>query len=315
MLRQSAYPEVVPEIHSLYLLLTNRCNLTCKHCCVWSSPKGHHGLRREEAQEILNDVVRLYGPIRLVLGGGEPLMRPGDALAILRHSTDLGMQSLLLTNAMLINDGIGRNLAGIEGLRIRVSVDGTTRERHDFIRGIGSFERTVSGIKRLVDFGYDSRKLEVGCTIYPGWEDEMENILRFCDELGITIIKLKALSKLGRATEFWTNIPTTKPDEDTQLYRNKLHSGIYERHKGQWKIEELNDISFGELNVYYDGNVYAYSFMGDEDRRNAYLGNLLDMPLEEVMNRTAISRSLVTKFLKYASGPARSLKCLNITRL
>ncbi|MEM5402248.1 radical SAM protein [Paraburkholderia unamae] len=293
--------------------MTNRCNLKCKHCCVWSGPDGDIGLKIEDVKGLLNDVVRLHGRIRLILGGGEPLMRPRDAIAILHYSMTLGMPSLLLTNAMLINKCLAQQLAGMQDLRIRVSIDGTTGKRHDLIRGAGSFVRTLRGIGVLIDAGYDLRKLEVGCTIYPGWEDEMDKILEFCDGLGITIIKLKALSKLGRATEYW-EIPISESDKDTEIYRQALDSGIYGKYKGEWKVEELNDISFGELNVYYDGGVYAYSFMGDADKSNAYLGNFLETPLEELLKQPDVSKSLVGKFLRYASGPGRSLRCLNLVR-
>lgn len=315
MLPKSPYPAVTPSIQSLYLVFTNKCNLTCKHCCVWSSPRGSHGLELPIAIRVIDDTVKLYGKVRMVLGGGEPLIRLHDALMLLKRSINYGMNTLLLTNGMLINARVAALLAQIDGLRIRISLDGTTKERHDFIRGAGSFDKTLEGIAHLKSSEYKFKNLEIACTIYPGWEDEMENILLFCEELEICTIKLKALSKLGRAIEFWPAIPVSTPDEDTRVYRERLGAGLYETYKERWNVVELNDFSFGELNVYYDGSVYAYSFMGDADQRNARLGNVRDSSLEDILRNESVSRAVVQKFLAHATGPRRSLQCLNLTRV
>lgn len=310
---ETDYPVISPKMEALYLLLTNRCNLVCKHCCVWSGPNEAPGLGVDEALGVVEQASKLFGPIRFILGGGEPLMRHQAAISLLERSTTLGMNSLLLTNGMFFSPTISAELARIPELRIRVSFDGTTPEAHDDIRGKGAFGRTMRGIEALRTAGYEIGRLEIAVTIYPGREAEMDNILDFADMLGVRKVKMKALSKLGRALEFWPNRPVSSPDADTDQYRRRLDGGYSASHQ-DWEITVNNDKSFGEINAYYDGSIYAYSFMGEQDQANAYLGNVRHQSLAEIFEPVAHSKSIVAKFLRHATGPSRSLRCLNMTK-
>lgn len=305
---------IKPTYQALFLLMTNRCNLICKHCCVWSEPKGHKGMTTDEAISVINQTQTIIGNHKFILSGGEPLLRANDAISILKHSLSLGNNTLLLTNGMLINDRIAAELSSLANLRIRVSLDGASKENHDYIRGAGSYEKTLKGIDRLINNGYNTELLEIGCTITPGKEYEMDDILKLAFEKGIKIVKLKAISKLGRAIDFWKNIPNTTPDIDTEGYRNRLLNGFDEENEKSWYIEDIDDTSFKELNVYYDGSVYAYSFIGDKDQENAYLGNIFNDSLNELLNSDKLSLSITRKFLQFSIGPSRSLRSVNVFR-
>ncbi len=266
----------------------------------------------DQAKNIIDQTQCIIGSHRFILSGGEPLIRPNDAISILEHSLTKGNNTLLLTNGMLITETIATKLSSLTNLRIRVSLDGSSEMNHDFMRGKGTFKKTLIGIDRLIKAGYNKKLLEIGCTIPPGNENEMDDILELAYQKGIETVKLKAISKLGRAIDNWKNIPTKSPDSDTEVYRSRLANGLNEFSKKHWHIEDIDDSSFKELNIYYDGAVYAYSFIGDKDQDNAYLGNVLHTPLQEILNSKKLGESVTKKFLQFSIGPTRSLRSVNV---
>ncbi len=141
----------------LWLYTNFHCNLACDYCAVASSP-------RAPARTLSVDVVRglvgqavAEGFTELYLTGGEPLLHP-DLPELLRLATD-ALPTVLLTNAMLLR---GRRLAGLAGLAgrpltIQTSLDGAVAATHDSHRGAGSWQRTIEGIRTLVDLGMPPR--------------------------------------------------------------------------------------------------------------------------------------------------------------
>lgn len=65
-------------IDVVYLLLTNRCNLKCIHCCADAADENSEVYRREMSTQewtgIIDKIVDIE-PGGIVLTGGEPLLR------------------------------------------------------------------------------------------------------------------------------------------------------------------------------------------------------------------------------------------------
>ena len=57
----------------MYLAITNRCNMTCEHCCMACTAKGSNMSEKHFRQAL--QVARDYDEY-LVLGGGEPTLHP-----------------------------------------------------------------------------------------------------------------------------------------------------------------------------------------------------------------------------------------------
>jgi MoaA/NifB/PqqE/SkfB family radical SAM enzyme len=126
--------------------LTNRCNLSCAHC-----------MRRRDIPasdldlEFLESVLRQakeFGIQRVTFTGGEPFMHPRWQEAV-EKLAEMGFIFSIVTNGILLNKvapflvrpAIRRNLQ-----HISVSLDGTTEDVNDEIRGRGSYRKTMKGI-------------------------------------------------------------------------------------------------------------------------------------------------------------------------
>lgn len=138
------------------------CNITCAHCYIESSPTNDALVYLSEA-EVTDYLDQLEGrnwDVREIgITGGEPFMNP-EILVILRAALDRGYDLLVLTNAMLplqrprIRNGLARLNRDFPGkMTLRVSLDHHSKDVHDAERGLGSYDRTLSGMKWLRDEG------------------------------------------------------------------------------------------------------------------------------------------------------------------
>ena len=142
------------RLRELWFQVNDFCNLACEHCLVSSDPDGGQGLPGEVVRSAVDDAVAL-GVERLYLTGGEPLAR-ADAMELIEHVVCSREKELVvLTNGTVLRGERLRALAVLppERLRLQISLDGASPAVNDPIRGNGSFDRIVDGIRAAVDAG------------------------------------------------------------------------------------------------------------------------------------------------------------------
>ena len=82
----------------LGLLITNKCNFACRHCCNESGPANANTVRIEDVARII-DGARDVPSIREVgLSGGEPFLYLPIVREIVRHAAALGLSASVTTN-------------------------------------------------------------------------------------------------------------------------------------------------------------------------------------------------------------------------
>ena len=139
------------RLKEVWLHLTDRCNLACRHCLVSSGPTGEDGIPTDALRRFLRQAVDL-GADTFYLTGGEPLLRR-DLPDLLREiTTDYRASAVVLSNGTLLDDELAATLAALprERLFLQVSLDGSTPQRNDALRSPGSFEGAVQGLRRAV---------------------------------------------------------------------------------------------------------------------------------------------------------------------
>jgi len=134
------------------------CNLTCHHCFISCSPKNDSFgyLSLAEVKSRLEESVRL-GVKEYYFTGGEPFLNR-EMVPILVETLRYG-PATVLTNGTVLKDGWLAELraaeeASLYSLEFRVSIDGFSPETNDPIRGEGTFERAIEGVRKLVEFGF-----------------------------------------------------------------------------------------------------------------------------------------------------------------
>jgi AdoMet-dependent heme synthase len=130
------------------------CNLTCRHCFISCSPHNHSFgfLTLETVARLLEESVPL-GVKEYYFTGGEPFLNP-DMVSILELTLRYG-PATVLTNGTVFREAWLRQLAAAAAaspysLEFRVSIDGYSAAENDAVRGEGTFERALRGVRQLV---------------------------------------------------------------------------------------------------------------------------------------------------------------------
>ena len=131
-----------------------RCNLTCTHCFISCSPHNHTFgfLDLETVRQALDESVTL-GVKEYFFTGGEPFLNP-EMAPILELTLRYGPATVLTNGTVLKEEGLERLRRAEDGslysLEFRVSMDGATPADNDPIRGAGTFERIMRGVRQLL---------------------------------------------------------------------------------------------------------------------------------------------------------------------
>jgi SynChlorMet cassette radical SAM/SPASM protein ScmF len=196
-------PEGVPPLTSLYLYISGSCNLACRHCWITPTyqPGGDGGQHIE--LEYVRKAIREAEPLGLrfvKLTGGEPILHPWFR-ALLTLIDEAGLNITIETNGTLVDDDLARFLKGTSHVSfISVSLDGTTAETHEALRGVpGSYERALAGIKALVDAGFHPQLI---CTLHRGNVSQTAEIVALAERLGCGSVKFNHVQWVGRGEQF-----------------------------------------------------------------------------------------------------------------
>ena len=158
-----ADPSTVPEqpfahLDALWIQVAGTlCNLRCTHCFVSSGPgDDHHALMpRDHVRSRVAEGVSL-GVKEFYFTGGEPFIHP-TMLEIIADTLAHGPVTVLTNGTLFSVTRVAalRRLgaAARYSLEIRVSLDGWRSADHDRLRGAGSFERALEGLRRLAAVG------------------------------------------------------------------------------------------------------------------------------------------------------------------
>ena len=136
------------------LLITWRCNLSCRHCTVYSCGNSYRDMSPEEIGRVLDKLVESK-VLRITVTGGEPLARE-DFAEVWREVYGRPFRVSLNTNGTLFTDRnldiIAEALPRLES--IMVSLDGADAETVDALRGEGTFRMLSDSLENLRSRGF-----------------------------------------------------------------------------------------------------------------------------------------------------------------
>ena len=179
-------------LRAVYLNMTARCNLKCIYCFATERNEGNSILTFDDYKKILDAVKNHNAHAEIIFTGGEPLLST-LTLPVSNYSKSLGFSNKLMTNATLITEkNIGQIVSNFDS--VKISLDGSTADKHNFYRGRGSYERTIKAIGLLEKFGLNF-SLAMVVT-----KNNVDDIKAMADRWGSRLI-LQPLFKLGSSRE------------------------------------------------------------------------------------------------------------------
>ncbi len=183
---------------NVYWEMTQACALACRHCRAAAISTAHPDeLNHEESLAFLRQLPEFGAPYpQLILTGGDPLAR-ADLYELIDEARRLDISVSItpaatpaLTRAVLEK----LKAHGVEGLGL--SLDGSTPERHDSIRGVpGTFDRTMQALQWAQELGLP---VQVNTLAAAETADDMPAVYELLKPFGIARWSLFFLIAVGR---------------------------------------------------------------------------------------------------------------------
>lgn len=179
--------------------ITERCNLRCAHC--------YQNRFSDSLELTLGDLKQIADQLcealrvwkrrgRIAVTGGEPFAH-GELLPLLEHldGKDEVLYLDVLSNGTLIQRDAIPALQRLDKLRrVQVSLDGATPDIHDAIRGTGTFERAIEGIRRLRSAGLT---VTIMFTLHRRNAVDVPRLLDLVREEGVSALVIERLVPCG----------------------------------------------------------------------------------------------------------------------
>lgn len=191
---------------SLGIKISARCNLVCRHC--WAYPATY--TRQPTLAELLTFIesARELGVLRIVLTGGEPLLRP-DVERIVARIKELGFFLEIFTNGT--NTILPRYTKVIKYLTsttdmIQLSLDGPTPQTHGAQRP-GASSDDFQAIEKAIHFANDARvTTRVNMTATPMNVSTIAETYDSASAFGATCFRVNPVFPIGRAIDMKNEI-------------------------------------------------------------------------------------------------------------
>ncbi|MFQ5901390.1 MAG: PqqD family peptide modification chaperone [Thermodesulfobacteriota bacterium] len=217
--------EYVPSLKGVSLNITGKCNLHCRHCAVVDAPVSRKSLIYKEICRIIDELKDIDGS-GLAVTGGEPLFRK-EWLRILRYAMGKTRISLL-TNGTLLNEYRAKVIADMD-IDVQISLDGSNPSVHDHIRGKGAFEKTMKGVRLLLENDMAGKMLVNTCVT--GFNiDDIPAIIDLVSGMGIPYIRFLPLKEIGNARKNWKEISVVD-EEQVRIYKKLFNIIFHTSHK------------------------------------------------------------------------------------
>ncbi len=186
-----------PRLRELWLHLTDRCNMACRHCLFSASPDSGVEMPTVDVLRLAEEA-RAMGTRVFALTGGEPFIHPGFGEIVDALLAGPDTHVVVLTNGTRLRK-YGSDILrwGAERFHLQVSVDGLP-PRHDAVRGVGAFERLDGQLVFLRDAGFP---FTISMCVDADNVEDMPHLVEKAVALGATNVHFMWLFVKGRAKE------------------------------------------------------------------------------------------------------------------
>lgn len=226
--------------------ITYLCNLQCKHCFTRSGEMNKNELTLQEKINLVKQCADL-GVNRISIAGGEPFACK-DLFYFIEECNKKEIGVSITTNGTLLNK---ENIEKINNLKLKtltVSFDGGSEESMDFVRGNGTYNKTLNGLKNLNK--YYKGHYSIKTTLMKNNINQLEELIQLAINVGCRVIKFNCVRPDGRASDNANKIILT-PEEYLQTIK---------------KIEFLKDKYKEIISIKAPLNIYSkepYDFINE----------------------------------------------------
>lgn len=271
------------SIEKMYLELTNRCNLHCKHCYNKSNDGEIYDIPKEVVIDLI-DYSKEKGLTSIAYSGGEALLHP-NIEEIFEYTSKVGLDMFLLTNGTYINEWLMCLLEKYKPI-LQISLEGPDQKTSDEIRGVGSFKKSIAFIEELKRKDYPS-DIYINTVLNRHNINSYWSMKKFVKSLGVTSLSFSLLTNTGRAEENDLDIEQSEKievmkdiNENMQTQTDFLCKGVGVNH-----VCSMNQVNDNRINIQPKvtprGDVLPCQM---HNGKQYMLGNVLKMTMSEIVN-------------------------------
>lgn len=269
--------------------LTGRCNLDCRMCYVHVDKRKIQelGFRERTAAEWIAMARQIFdaGTFKLLLTGGEPMLRP-DFCEIYEEIAQMGFFLSLYTNATMITPGIMETLKKYPPHTIGVTVYGVSPEIYGKLCGNpDGYQKMLQGLEALLKL---PSKIELRTTIVQDNLEEAKKIEAFVKSFGerVTFNINQTVFQSGRGSIGDAAACRLTPQQNARFYCDRYKDMMEEHLQNPEKITEIRldlekknreervpqeemkgiygcNAGWNEYTITWDGRMLPCTLMGD----------------------------------------------------
>jgi len=180
------------------------CNIACRHCFISCGPKALEvPMMTFDQVNAALEQGRQLGMRQIYYTGGEPFLHP-EIRALVDLALSIAPLTIVTNGLLLEEQTVGWLVDTFQGARysldLRVSLDGTSRQENDPVRGKGTFDEIVAAIQRLARRDFSPVVTVVEHRDGLAAVEARTRFIEFLRRLGLRRIRLKFLPllRIGR---------------------------------------------------------------------------------------------------------------------
>lgn len=286
--KRNIYKEVKLNsvLTNVYFLLTNKCNLKCRHCSFDSGNSLPDELTTSEIFNVLDQIGEVMAN-RITFSGGE-IFTKEDILSIIQYAKNIPLQVVLNTNGYFIDEEMAKQLSDLEIDGVQISLDGASPETCSFLRNDKeAFSRAVNAIRFMKEMGILTSTMTM---VHKKNMLEMRSIFKLLTELRVENSEFMPIVPLKRGKTF--RYLSTLEDyksvrRELNEYKNKIGEDINLPTQIQNNQSRCGACQM-QIAIKSNGNILPCSNFND-----FIFGNVKDSHIKDILN----SNELIDSFL------------------
>jgi MoaA/NifB/PqqE/SkfB family radical SAM enzyme len=182
---------------NVFFHILTHCNLKCRHCYINKKQHGEDTLPLKTIETWLEVFASKNREANVIFLGGEPTLHP-DLSAAIKKAKTLDYKSITVdTNGYLFHDILSK-VTPDDVDYFSFSLDGATRKTNDRIRGKGSYDKCIAGIRKAVLGGFSTSLIYTISTINIR---EIERMVPLLKDLKVDRFFIQVIGIRGKSAE------------------------------------------------------------------------------------------------------------------
>ena len=200
----------------IYVEITNKCNLKCKHCYNASCEINDNHILNEKFRKIIKEA-KSVDIDTISLSGGEPLLNP-DCVTIINNINSALLKCRVVTNGTMITEKMINSIEYPNNVTFQVSLHGSKKDIHNIFTCSDMFDNVDHSIEILKKKGiqYTIKTVINKYNMY-----DIKNIVEYGIRQRAKGVSVSFLQPYGRAVDYNDDIGI-EPSELIQYYLDVL---------------------------------------------------------------------------------------------